>query len=128
MAEQRTGPSQTISSPAIGAAPNPGAQERQVRLRLDERHLTANYTNAFRTFVTPEELIVDFGMNLVTHAPGAAGSGDENSGEILFALNDRVIMNYLTAKRLAITLSQIVHRHEEKFGEIKLAAADRARM
>ena len=44
---------------------------------------------------------------------------------ILFKINDRVIMNYYSAKRLAITLSQLIRRHEEQFGELELDVAKR---
>jgi hypothetical protein len=29
-------------------------------------------------------------------------------------------MNYYSAKRLAITLSQLIRRHEEQFGELEM--------
>jgi hypothetical protein len=34
-------------------------------------------------------------------------------------------MNYYSAKRLAITLSQLIRRHEEQFGELELDVAKR---
>ena len=42
-------------------------------------------------------------------------------------LTDRVILNYYTAKRLAITLSQLIRRHEEQFGELELDVSKRSR-
>jgi hypothetical protein len=36
-----------------------------------------------------------------------------------------VILNYYTAKRLAITLSQLIRRHEEQLGELELDVAKR---
>jgi hypothetical protein len=38
----------------------------------------------------------------------------------MFQIGERIIMNYFQAKRLALTLGQIVRRHEEQFGEIEL--------
>jgi len=94
--------------------------QQQVRLRVDERTMGSCYANAFRTQGTAEEVILDFGMNLV--APSPQG---QNQPEILFQISERVIMNYYSAKRLAITLSQLIRRHEEQFGELELDAAKR---
>jgi hypothetical protein len=96
--------------------------EREVRLRIDERNMRTNYANAFRTNGTAEEVMLDFGLNLV--APPAQPGGQP---EIIFQANERVIMNYLSAKRLAITLSQIIRRHEEQFGELELDVAKRVK-
>ena len=43
----------------------------------------------------------------------------------MFQVNERIVLNYFSAKRLAITLSQLVRRHEEQFGEIELDVAKR---
>ena len=94
--------------------------QRQVRLRVDERNMSTTYANAFRTNGTAEEVMLDFGLNLV----GQPQEGQEQP-EILFQVNDRVIMNYYSAKRLAITLSQLIRRHEEQFGELEMDVAKR---
>ena len=36
-----------------------------------------------------------------------------------------MILNYYTTKRLAITLSQLIRRHEDQFGELELDVAKR---
>ena len=92
---------------------------QQVRLRMDERNMTTSYANAFRTNGTAEEVMLDFGINLV--APGQ----DKESPEIVFQVNNRVILNYYSAKRLAITLSQLIRRHEDQFGELELDMSKR---
>ncbi|NLF32327.1 MAG: DUF3467 domain-containing protein [Planctomycetes bacterium] len=94
--------------------------QQQVRLRVDERNMQTTYSNAFRTNGTAEEVMLDFGLNLV-----GPGSGQQNQPEILFQINQRVIMNYYSAKRLAITLSQLIRRHEEQFGELEMNVANR---
>jgi len=102
---------------------------QKVRLRVDERDLSTNYANGYRTHLTNEEVILDFGLNLVTPARPAAGNGNSGSAadaEVLFRANDRVIMNYATAKRLAMTLGQAIRQYEQRFGEIKLNANERA--
>jgi hypothetical protein len=97
---------------------------RQVRMRIDDRNLTTSYANAFRTNSTQEEVVLDFGLNLMTQ-PARDGAGQQGQGEILFQVDRRIILNYYSAKRLAATLSQIVRRHEEQFGEIQVNPAQR---
>ena len=94
--------------------------QQQVRLRVDEREMSSIYANAFRTNGTAEEVMLDFGVNLV--APSAQQEGQP---EIVFKVTNRVIMNYYSAKRLAITLSQLIRRHEDDFGELELDVAKR---
>lgn len=99
---------------------------QQVRLRLDQRNMTTSYANAFRTNATADEVILDIGLNQVIPAqPGADGKAGQ--AEILFDVSDRLILNYYTTKRLAITLGQIVRKHEDQFGELKLNVADRVK-
>ena len=94
--------------------------QRQVNLKVDERSMGTNYANAFRTNGTAEEVILDFGLNLVTQP-----TAQQQQPEIVFKVNERVILNYYSAKRLAITLSQVIRRHEEQFGELELDVAQR---
>jgi hypothetical protein len=93
---------------------------QQVRLHVDERELKTAYANAFRTNGTAEEVMLDFGLNLM--APAA---GESNQPTITFQVKDRIVMNYYSAKRLAITLSQLIRRHEEQFGELELDVSKR---
>lgn len=131
MAETPAAPDQQVENQAreqVGS--------RQVRMRIDERGLTTTYANAFRTNSSPEEVIIDFGLNLVTQPAqrdGKDGASGGNSGgasggapgEILFQVTNRTIMNYFSAKRLAITLSQMIKRHEDQFGNLELNAETR---
>jgi hypothetical protein len=107
-------PATPIGAGKPEAAPvAPAGQE--VVLRLDERNLRSSYANAFRTNATAEEVMLDFGLNLLTPPPRQGGQP-----EIMFQIGERIIMNYFQAKRLALTLGQIIRRHEEQFGEIEL--------
>ncbi len=115
--------------PQIGQQANEQTGQRSVRLRMDERNRTSAYANAFRTSATAEEVIIDLGLNQAVplqQTPGREGNG-QPSAEILFEISHRMILNYYTAKRLALTLGQLVHHHEQQFGELKLNAADRAK-
>ncbi|MGA2266314.1 MAG: DUF3467 domain-containing protein [Phycisphaerae bacterium] len=95
--------------------------QQQIRLRMDEREMKTIYANAFRTNGTAEEIMLDFGIN---STPPAA---QRNQPEILFQISDRIVMNYYSAKRLAITLSQLIRRHEEQFGVLELDVNKRRR-
>ncbi len=89
--------------------------QQQVRLRMDERDMRTSYANAFRTNGTAEEVMVDFGVNMLNPA-----SQQQDQPEIVFKVNERVVLNYYSAKRLAITLSQLIRRHEDDFGELEM--------
>jgi len=96
--------------------------QREIRLRIDERNMGTSYANAFRTKGTAEEVMLDFGLNLL--GPPATPQGQP---EIIFQANQRIIMNYYSAKRLAITLSQLIRRHEERFGELEMDVTKRTK-
>ncbi|MEX0655291.1 MAG: DUF3467 domain-containing protein [Phycisphaeraceae bacterium] len=126
----REEPRQMENAPSANTEQSGG---RRVRLRIDERNLSTSYTNAFRSRTSLEEVILEFGLNLVQPAhrkTDADTAGTEGGGtdatEMLFQVNDRLIMNYATAKRLALTLTQIIQRYEQQIGEIKLPSADRS--
>jgi len=89
--------------------------QKQVRLRIDEQNMQTSYANMFRTNGTPEEILLDFGLNLTEPTPGQA-----EQPQIVFKVSQRVIMNYHFAKRLTLALGQVVRRHEEQFGELEL--------
>ena len=93
--------------------------QQQIQLRIDEAGMETTYANAFRTNGTAEEVILDFGLNLI------GPSQQQGQPQILFKVNQRVVMNYYSVKRLAITLSQLIRRHEEQFGELELDVAKR---
>jgi hypothetical protein len=93
--------------------------QKQVRLRMDERNMTSSYANAFRTNGTAEEVMLDFGMNTVNPA------APQDQPEILFQISQRIILNYYSAKRLAITLSQLIRKHEDQFGELEMDMSKR---
>lgn len=102
--------------------------QRKIRLRVDERNMRTSYANAFRTNGTAEEVMLDFGLNLLNPVAGKQEQEqgqDQAQGEILFQVSDRIILNYYSAKRLAITLSQLIRRHEEQFGSLELDVAKR---
>ena len=69
-----------------------------------------------RVTATPEEVILDFGLN---PQPFAMGRQDVKA-------NQRIVMNFYTAKRLLTALGMTVQRHEGTFGGIELDVQRRA--
>lgn len=105
---------------------------QQVRLRITDQSMRAQYANAFRSNGTPEEVLLDFGVNTIINASRPegllSGGGDKSgtlSSEIHFDVHSRIIMNLATTKRLAILLGNLVREHEARFGEVKLAGSER---
>src|SRR5207248_3094988 len=66
--------------------------------KIDESKLIAAYANFCRVTGTPEELIVDFGLNAQPIGPG-----DEP-----VEVTSRIVLNYFTAKRLMQALGASV--------------------
>ena len=83
-----------------------------VQVLLDERELRTFYANAYRIHTSSEEVIVDLGFNMPNPNPQG------QNPQLLFKVTDRVIMTYTNAKRLAMSLTQLIKRYEQQFGEI----------
>ena len=85
------------------------AQNQPMPVPVDESHIVATYANFCRVTGTPEELIVDFGLN-----KQVAGTSPET-----IQLTQRIIVNFFTAKRLAAALVMAVQWHEQAFGQLE---------
>lgn len=87
------------------------AQERPAgpSIQVDDTQANAAYANFCRVSSTPEELIMDLGLN-----PNPYGAGETS-----ISVNQRIIMNHYTAKRLLSALSMAVQRHEQAFGVLE---------
>jgi hypothetical protein len=83
-----------------------------VHVVLDERDLRTSFANGYRIHTTAEEVIIDFGFNLLNPNP----QGGQQ--QMLFKVSDRVIMSYASVKRLTGSLSQLILRYEQQFGPI----------
>ena len=113
MAEETTPETQ---SPATGQQPG-------VQVLLDERELRTTYTNAYRIHTAPEEVVIDLGFNMAN--PNQQQPGGQ--AQLLFKVTDRVIMSYINAKRLAMSLGQLIKRYEQQFGELPLQPGQQQR-
>ena len=97
---------------AAAAAPAPEAQAQQqapVQVQVKDDEANSAYANFCRVTGSPEELIVDFGLN-----PQPVGVPKDP-----IHVNQRVIMNFYTAKRLLAALQMSVQRHEAVFGVLE---------
>jgi Protein of unknown function (DUF3467) len=101
-------------------AEQPQGGDQQVQVMLDERELKSMYANAYRIHTSAEEVIIDLGFNMPNPNPQQGGAPS-----LLFKVTDRVIISYTNAKRLAISLTQLVKRFEQQFGEIPLQPGQR---
>jgi Protein of unknown function (DUF3467) len=82
---------------------------QQMQVDVDDTHVIAAYANFCRVTGSPEELIIDFGLN-----PQPVGM-PKNPIQV----TQRCIVNYYTAKRLLHALSLSVQRHEAVFGVLE---------
>ena len=93
------------------AASTPQAQPVQQRpqIEIDDSHASAAYANFCRVTGTPEELILDFGLN-----PQPFGIPKSP-----IPISHRLIVNFYTAKRMLQALSMTIQRQEATFGVLE---------
>ena len=91
------------------AAPQQQRAQQQQQVEVDDTHLISAYANFCRVTGSPEELIVDFALN-----PQPIGMPTKP-----IKIDQRIVMNYFTAKRLLAALSTSVQRHERAFGVLE---------
>jgi hypothetical protein len=87
--------------------------QEQLQLVLDERDMRTGFANAYRIHHTAEEVVLDFGFNMANPNPQGG-----QSQQLLFKVNERIILSYPSVKRLTMSLQQLIKRFEQQFGEI----------
>jgi hypothetical protein len=93
-----------------GDQQNPPAPAQQgQRVEVSDKNALALYANFCRVTGTPEELILDFGLNAQPF--GVPSEPVE--------VKQRIIVNYFTAKRMLQALHMSVQRHEQAFGVLE---------
>jgi hypothetical protein len=100
---------ESSDKPAPAAAAAQPARPQQNQVAVDDSKAMSLYANFCRVTGTPEELIIDFGLN--AQQPGA-------STEAVHC-TQRIITNFYTAKRLLQALHLTLQRHEAAFGVIE---------
>jgi len=107
---------QAASAPAAAEAAQTQAQQ-PVQVQVEDANATACYANFCRVTGSPEELIVDFGLN-----PQPIGVPKDP-----IQVKQRIILNFFTAKRLLAALQMSVARHEAVFGVLETDINKRVR-
>jgi hypothetical protein len=105
-------------SPA--AAPQPEGQQgppQRVQVEIDDAKALASYANFCRVTGTPEELIIDFGLNPQPFGPPTHP----------ITVTQRIITNFYTAKRMLHALQLTIQRHEATFGVLETDVQKRVR-
>jgi hypothetical protein len=85
------------------------AQSTRPPLQVDDANAVTTYANFCRVTGTPEELIIDVGLNSQPVGPQPD----------LIRINQRLVLNYYTAKRLLGALQMSIQRHEATFGVLE---------
>lgn len=103
--------------------PTPEAQPQQpagpprVTVQIDDSKVMASYANFCRVTGTPEEVIIDFGLN-----PQPIGIPSQP-----ITVSQRIVMNFYTAKRMLHALQLTIQRHEATFGVLETDIQKRVR-
>jgi hypothetical protein len=104
--------------PKKAATTTPEAAPQQPgQFSVTTEHMLTGYANFCRVTGTPEELVLDFGLN-TTMQPVTAEP---------VKLTHRLVVNFFTAKRLLMALSMAVQQHEQVYGVLETDITKRAR-
>jgi Protein of unknown function (DUF3467) len=94
-------------------APKSAAKQPQPagnnRIEIDDSGTQSTYANFCRVTGTPEELILDFGVN----------SQPFGTPTDPIAIDQRLILNFYTAKRMLYALQMTIQRQEATFGVLE---------
>ena len=100
----------------------PQPAQTPIALHISPQQTSFHFANMCRGSMTPEEVMLDFGLN-----PNAFGRVADEGVQI----SARIVMTPPSAKRLLQLLHVMLSRHEESFGPIpmepKLLASDPSR-
>jgi hypothetical protein len=98
-----------MASDITSDQPAESAPQMQGSPVLEGPDLQPIYANFARVTGSPEELVLDFGLN---PTPFGAPSNPVK-------VSERLVMNYYTAKRLWAALGMALQRHEQAFGVLE---------
>ena len=122
-AEKTESPVMEEKKPEVAASqpaqrPQQSQAQQTFQIEVNDTNAIAGYANFCRVTGSPEELIVDFGLN-----PQPIGVPKDP-----IDVKQRVIMNYYTAKRLLGALQMSIQRHEAVFGVLETDINKRLKM
>jgi len=102
-----------VSPPQSGQAGQPGQpQQQQIQIPVDTSSRESVYINLFRPLTTTDDVFLDVGA----YVPVVASTGIAEP----MVFTHRLIMNYVTAKKLAEALRAAVAQHEQMFGVVEV--------
>jgi hypothetical protein len=97
--------------------PSQNPPQQQAQFSVDTSNLSTVYANFCRVTGTPEELVLDFGLNTqMTPVPSEP-----------IKLSHRLVLNFFTAKRLLGALHMAVQQHENSYGVLEVDINKRLR-
>lgn len=99
------------ATPAPAPAAGQQGQAQQIQVAINDADMASVYVNFFRVTGNPDEVLLDLGMYSQVMAPG---------GPEPIELTHRLVMNFVTAKKLAEVLRVVVARHEQAFGVVEV--------
>lgn len=100
---------ENVEAPKAEVPAAQAQQQQMVQINVDDSNVMALYANFCRVTGSPEELIIDFGLN-----PQPVGVPKDP-----IQVKQRIIVNYYTAKRLLAALNMSIQRHEAVFGVLE---------
>ncbi|HUT09282.1 MAG TPA: DUF3467 domain-containing protein [Thermoguttaceae bacterium] len=104
-------------APQSASEPQAPQPAQPPHVEVDDSKAIACYANFCRVTGTPEELLIDFGLN-----PQPFGVPTQP-----IAVTQRIITNLYTAKRLLHVLQLTIQRHEGTFGVLETDVQKRVR-
>lgn len=103
-----TGSELDAANAEVARRTSAGATPPRPEVEIKNADAVVCYANICRVTGTPEELILDFGLN--SQAMGAATQ---------IEIKQRLVVSYFTAKRLLQALGLSIQRHEAAFGVLE---------
>jgi hypothetical protein len=100
--------------PTSVAPPAPPAAGQAIQ--VDDSKASSCCANFCRITGTPEEIIIDFGLNTQPFGTPTAP----------MMISERIVCNFYTAKRLLAALGMTIQRHEAVFGVLETDVQKRA--
>jgi hypothetical protein len=110
--------SEELRPPLANPEGQPGLPQPPAQFAVDTAALSTAYANFCRVTGTPEELVLDFGLN--------TQMGPQQQSEPV-KLTHRLVINFFTAKRLLGALHMAVQQHESVYGVLEVDIQKRIR-
>ena len=119
MADEKIPLAGTGAAPGTGAQAAQPGQQQQLQIPVDVSNRETVYLNFFQAHMNSDEVYLDLGQFSQVVTP---------AGPEAITVSHRLVMNFMTAKRLAEVLRAAIARHEQMFGVIELDPNRRLRV